>query len=129
MVSLARTQPHTSASAIRACKTKKHSYVHTLSRILALSFPLSITNLLRYLIGLITISFVGRLGEFELSCAILGLSLYNVSGTCAVLGLFYSRHLVHGMACHPACSRTMPSWHQFMFSMRCTNSRHGTDTH
>lgn len=57
-------------------------------RILALSFPLSITNLLRYLVGLITISFVGRLGEFELSCAILGLSLFNVSGTCTVLGLF-----------------------------------------
>ena len=55
-------------------------------RVLRLALPLSVTNLTGFALGLITISFVGRLGEHQLSVAILATSIFNVTGLSVSTG-------------------------------------------
>lgn len=57
-----------------------------LRRVLRLALPLSVTNLSGFALGLITVAFVGRLGEFELSVAILATSIFNVTGLSVLTG-------------------------------------------
>ncbi len=42
--------------------------------------PLSLTNLCGFGIALVAVGFVGRLGQYELSVAVLATSIYNVTG-------------------------------------------------
>jgi MATE family multidrug resistance protein len=44
------------------------------------------TNICANLASLVSLSFVGRLGEYELAVAMLATSLYNVSGLSLVFG-------------------------------------------
>lgn len=46
----------------------------------ALALPMSVTNLAAFAIGVVVLAAAGRLGSFELSCVVLGTSIYNVTG-------------------------------------------------
>ncbi len=44
------------------------------------------TNICSNIVSLISLSFVGRLGEYEMSVAVLATSIYNVSGLSLIFG-------------------------------------------
>ena len=49
-------------------------------RLFFLAWPISLLNLLSYVSGIIPLGFVGHLDPFSLSVAVLGNSLFNVTG-------------------------------------------------
>jgi len=67
-------------------KAKDKGYLHEVGRLLALSLPLIATNTSSFLISTISIVFVGHIGKFELSVAVLAASIFNVTGLSFLLG-------------------------------------------
>ncbi|KAL4448284.1 hypothetical protein ABPG75_005503 [Micractinium tetrahymenae] len=55
-------------------------------RLLALAFPIAVTNLLGFISAAVGVSFVGRLGGLQLSAAVLANSVFNVTGLSAMMG-------------------------------------------
>jgi MATE family multidrug resistance protein len=47
----------------------------------------TLIRILQVLLGMVSVMFVGRLGELELASASLGISLYNATGFWIMLGL------------------------------------------
>lgn len=90
---------------------QRHRLVSVLRRVLRLALPLSVTNLSGFALGLITVAFVGRLGEFELSVAILATSIFNVTGLSVLTGFAAAMETFCG--CAAVRSRCQPCW------MRC----------
>jgi MATE family multidrug resistance protein len=65
---------------------KDKGYLHEVGRLLALTIPLVATNTSSFLISTISIVFVGHIGKFELSVAVLAASIFNVTGLSFLLG-------------------------------------------
>jgi multidrug resistance protein, MATE family len=67
-------------------RDKDIGYLHEIGRLLALTIPLVATNTSSFLISMISIVFVGHIGKFELSVAVLAASIFNVTGLSFLLG-------------------------------------------
>lgn len=86
----------------------------TRCRILALAVPLAVSQFFTFLLSLISVAFVGRLGEEEMAVAVLATSFSNVSGghgliphlrrACVLLGSHHAQspHRQHAAACAAA---------------------------
>ena len=61
-------------------------YLHETHKLITLAIPLVITNMSSFLVGMVGIVFVGHLGKFELSVAVLAASIFNVTGLSFLLG-------------------------------------------
>ena len=57
------------------------------SRLWLLGYPLALLNIFSYSGSVITLAFVGRLGSYELSVAVLATSVYNVTGYSIMYGM------------------------------------------
>ena len=66
--------------------SKDPGYLHEIRRLLGLTIPLVATNTSSFLISMISIVFVGHIGKFELSVAVLAASIFNVTGLSFLLG-------------------------------------------
>eukprot|EP00890_Picochlorum_soloecismus_P004894 jgi/Picsp_1/5405/NSC_02765-R1_mate efflux family protein len=55
-------------------------------KLLRLTIPLSSANVVFFIINLVNIAFVGKLGKFELAVSVLALSVYNIIGLATVMG-------------------------------------------
>lgn len=64
----------------------RQAYLHETWRLLALALPLVATNMSSFLVGMVGIVYVGHLGKFELSVAVLAASIFNVMGLSFLLG-------------------------------------------
>ncbi|GAQ85370.1 MATE efflux family protein [Klebsormidium nitens] len=63
-----------------------------------LAAPLLVQGVLQVFLGLVSIMFVGRLGELELASASLGISLYNATGYWIMLGSVGAMETLCGQA-------------------------------
>lgn len=61
--------------------------MNTLNRLLALALPLAGQNILAFSLSLISVGFIGHLGKYELSVAVLATSLYNLTGNSVIQGM------------------------------------------
>lgn len=68
------------------------------SRILHLAVPLAAQNLFGFALSLIGVAFVGRLGQFDLSVAVLATSIYNVTGVSILVGFAGAMETLCGQA-------------------------------
>lgn len=66
--------------------TNPHPTFTHLRRILSLAWPIVCSSFISHAINLVGIAFVGRLGEFELSTALLAISFFNITGLALVVG-------------------------------------------
>ena len=73
-------------------------------RLLALALPLVAQNLFNYGSSLISLIFVGHLGTFELSAAVLANSALNITGFAFLVGLASAMETLCGQVC-------VKSWH------------------
>ena len=64
----------------------RQAYLHEAGRLMALTLPLVATSMSSFLVGMVGIVFVGHLGKFELSVAVLAASIFNVTGLSFLLG-------------------------------------------
>ena len=67
--------------------TNPHPKLAHLRRILSLAWPIVCSSFISHAINLVGIAFVGRLGEFELSTALLAISFFNITRLALVVGL------------------------------------------
>lgn len=56
-------------------------------RLIALGVPLSAQAILSFSSTLVSMAFIGHLGKHDLSAAVLGTSLFNVTGLSILIGL------------------------------------------
>lgn len=65
-------------------------------RLVKLGVPLSAQAILSFSATLVSISFIGHIGKHELSAAILGTSLFNVTGLSILIGLCSAMETLSG---------------------------------
>ncbi|KAL4443788.1 hypothetical protein ABPG75_011525 [Micractinium tetrahymenae] len=63
-----------------------------------LALPMSVTNLAAFSIGVVVLAAAGRLGSTELSCVVLGTSLFNVTGMSLLMGFTTAMETLAGQA-------------------------------
>lgn len=68
-------------------------------RLLALALPLAGQNILAYSLSLISVGFIGHLGKYELSVAVLATSLYNLTGNSVIQGMAGGMETLCGQVC------------------------------
>jgi Na+-driven multidrug efflux pump len=64
-----------------------HPAASSMCRLARLAVPLAGAHFFNFALSLITLAFVGHLGEFELSVAVLATSFFNVTGLSILIGL------------------------------------------
>lgn len=72
-------------------------------RIMNLAGPLMVQNVFAYLISVISITAIGRIGAPELAAASLATSIYTVTGHSLVLGLSSAMETLCGQVWHAIC--------------------------
>ena len=78
-------------------------------RLVKLAAPIAATNLCSFAISLVSLMFVGRLGDSQLSAAILATSVYNITGLSLLIG-FAGAASAPRRAVHDA-ARASQVWH------------------
>lgn len=77
--------PHSTPSGADALVHPISCRLH--HRLLALALPLAGQNILAFSLSLISVGFIGHLGKYELSVAVLATSLYNLTGNSVIQGM------------------------------------------
>lgn len=72
-------------------------------RLLALALPLAGQNILAFSLSLISVGFIGHLGKYELSVAVLATSLYNLTGNSVIQGMAGGMETLCGQVWVGAC--------------------------
>jgi multidrug resistance protein, MATE family len=63
-----------------------HSILHEVKKLFELSSALVISSLASFVVPMMTLSFVGHLGKYELSVVVLAASFFNVTGYASIVG-------------------------------------------
>lgn len=71
-------------------------------RLVKLGVPLSAQAILSFSATLVSMSFIGHIGKHELSAAVLGTSLFNVTGLSILIGLCSAMETLSGQVCAAA---------------------------
>ena len=69
-------------------------------RLVKLGVPLSAQAILSFSATLVSMSFIGHIGKHELSAAVLGTSLFNVTGLSILIGLCSAMETLSGQVLH-----------------------------
>ena len=86
-------------SDIVRSEESRQAYRHEVYRIITLGIPLIASQVSGVLVSMVSLSYVGRyVGSFGLSCAVLGTSVFNVSGLSLVIGSLGALETLAGQA-------------------------------
>ncbi|KAL4442008.1 hypothetical protein ABPG77_011269, partial [Micractinium sp. CCAP 211/92] len=86
------------AAAAEAGGSRWASLIREARNLSALALPMSVTNLAAFAIGVVVLAAAGRLGPFELSCVVLGTSIFNVTGMSLLMGFATAMETLAGQA-------------------------------
>lgn len=89
-------------------------------RLVKLGVPLSAQAILSFSATLVSMSFIGHIGKHELSAAVLGTSLFNVTGLSILIGLCSAMETLSGQVCAPHCCCYMSLWPARITCNNCT---------
>ena len=66
--------------------------------LLRLTLPLAVNNIFGYIVGIVSIAFIGHISPLALASAVLATSIYNVTGLSVVMGLAAGMETLCGQA-------------------------------
>ncbi|GAB4817791.1 hypothetical protein N2152v2_004837 [Parachlorella kessleri] len=78
--------------------TSWRAYRHEAKRLSQLAVPLAGAHFFNFALSMISVAFIGRLGEFELSVAVLATSFFNVTGLSIIIGFLGAQETLCGQA-------------------------------